>query len=413
MDEHITTVTISDVDEHSNIKKLSQNELQINNIVYNHSIFVSKLPICTSIDNKCISNDNNDNNSNNNNLKQIMKNIDCKENQCPLHSFCYLGSCVCYPGYTNYNCDKKLTYEIGFPFKIYDCPNLLKNDTIQLDVSIEFIGGEHSTKSKENTTLLCEPPTNQAFCSYLCYSHEDYGVAVVPKSLWQHAQSAEGKLWKEVGATSLPFYDINDRANEHWSAFDNLNCLDDNIKFGNTIEVGAGPFTQIKGFLHIRSDIIIDKLHLWEPLAQKYIKEVASCSYKSLKLAKYGAFNNGFHNFEVILHSEGGEYLDHNPVYDTLISINVIEHVQDAFKYFSSLYHALKPNGLLIFHDRYYEDEKSLAGGDHYHPIRIKRIVLDKFLSLFTIIYNNCTANYNGRKNEFGYYVIAKKKSPY
>jgi len=371
-----------------------------NSEFYNYSIFVSKSPICSNIDNKCFNVDNNNIN---------IKNIDCKEkNFCPLHSFCYLGACVCHPGYNSYNCDKKLTYENGFPYNILDCPNLIMNDTIQLDTPITLIGGEHSTKIA-NKTLLCLPPTNPYFCSYLCYSHQDYGVAVVPKSLWYHAQLAEGNLWKEVGLTSLPFYDVNDRAIEHWQAFNYLKCLKDNINFGNLIEVGAGPFTQIKGFLYIRPDIIIDKLTIWEPSAQRYIKEVSSCSYKTLKLAKYGAFK-GFHDFEVIIKSEGGEYLDHNPVYDTLISINVIEHVQDAFKYFNSLYHALKPNGLLIFHDRYYDDEKSIVGGDHYHPIRIKRIVLDKFLSFFNIIYNNCSSNYDGRKNEFGFYIIARKK---
>lgn len=388
------TLTITKI-EHLNVK-LHSNELKLIDKVYNYSIHSSSSPICTNIDNQCINTNDSDN--------YLVKNIDCKVNLCPLHSFCFLGSCVCHPGYTNYNCDEKIK---GFPFNILDCPNLLMNDTIQLDIPIEFIGGEHSIKNKENKTS-CLPPTNPKFCSYLCYSHQDYGVAVVPFSLWNHAQLAEVNLWIEVGSTALPFYDVNDRATEHWSAFNYLNCLEDNIKFGNTIEAGAGPFTQIKGFLHIRSDIIIDRLTIWEPSAQRYIKEVPSCSYKNLKLAKYGAFK-GFHDFEVIIKSEGGEYLDNNPVYDTLISVNVIEHVQDAFKYFSSLYHSLKPGGLLIFHDRYY-DETSLVGGDHFHPIRIKRIVLDKFLSFFTIIYNNCSAKYDNRLNEYGYYIIARKK---
>ena len=68
----------------------------------------------------------------------------------------------------------------------------------------------------------------------------------------------------------------------------------------------------------------------------------------------------------------------------------------------------MKIGGLLIFHDRYYDDH-TVVGGDHYHPIRIKKVILDIFLSGFTIIYNNCTASYDGRKGEYGYYVIAKK----
>ena len=72
------------------------------------------------------------------------------------------------------------------------------------------------------------------------------------------------------------------------------------------------------------------------------------------------------------------------------------------------LYVSLKPGGLLIFHDRYYSNSQ-VTDGDIYHPIRIKRKVLDHFLSLFDIIFNNCDADYDGRKDS-GYYVIARKR---
>jgi hypothetical protein len=68
----------------------------------------------------------------------------------------------------------------------------------------------------------------------------------------------------------------------------------------------------------------------------------------------------------------------------------------------------LKKGGLLIFHDRYYDDQ-TVVDGDEYHPVRIKRAVLDRFLSGFKILFNNCSATYEGRPNELGYYVIAVK----
>ena len=37
------------------------------------------------------------------------------------------------------------------------------------------------------------------------------------------------------------------------------------------------------------------------------------------------------------------------------MSINVIEHVYDAFKFLDNLYNALKPGGIIIYHDRYYK----------------------------------------------------------
>mmetsp|Transcript_19950 Transcript_19950/g.20062 ORF Transcript_19950/g.20062 Transcript_19950/m.20062 type:complete len:99 (+) Transcript_19950:1-297(+) len=94
--------------------------------------------------------------------------------------------------------------------------------------------------------------------------------------------------------------------------------------------------------------------------------------------------------------------------YDTLISINVLEHVQDAFSYMTGLYLSLRKGGLLILHERYYND-RTVLDGDKYHPIRIKRVVLDFFLEGFEIIFNNCSAHYEGRRGEKGYYVVATK----
>jgi len=95
-------------------------------------------------------------------------------------------------------------------------------------------------------------------------------------------------------------------------------------------------------------------------------------------------------------------------VFCSLISINVLEHVQDAFRYLTGLYMSLRRGGLLVFHERYY-DTHTLTDGDVYHPIRITRHVLDKFLLGFKVIFNNCSAMYGNRRNEKGYYVLATK----
>lgn len=195
------------------------------------------------------------------------------------------------------------------------------------------------------------------------------------------------------------------------------------------------------------------------------MRDVSSCSYRSgTRLLKWESATGGFysgidyipgiqshmyHDFPVNVISDGGELLlahintgsnsnkvpinsidrqksaqkifiegsiggktESSPeapiLYDTLISVNVIEHVEDAFRYLNGLYVSLRRGGLLIFHDRYYRDTE-IGDGDKYHPIRIKRAVLDRFLMGFEIIFNNCSANYDGRPGEQGYYVIARK----
>eukprot|EP00978_Attheya_sp_CCMP212_P023875 scaffold74063_cov61-Attheya_sp.AAC.1 len=54
---------------------------------------------------------------------------------------------------------------------------------------------------------------------------------------------------------------------------------------------------------------------------------------------------------------------------------------------------AVKPGGLLIFHDRYVQDPVQgdrLLSRNIYHPIRLRQRFFDLFLSDFEIIYNNC-----------------------
>ena len=159
------------------------------------------------------------------------------------------------------------------------------------------------------------------------------------------------------------------------------------------------------------------------------MKEVKSCSYKDrIHLSKWDQNIEKYHQFPISVVGDGGELLstststslrvnnnnssssnsNKQEYYDTLISINVLEHVQDAFQYLNGLYYSIKKGGYLILHERYYDDS-TIINGDNYHPIRIKRILLDHFLSGFHIIYNNCNASYEGRLGEQGYYVVAIK----
>jgi len=111
--------------------------------------------------------------------------------------------------------------------------------------------------------------------------------------------------------------------------------------------------------------------------------------------------------------------------YDTILNINVIEHVHDAFLFLSNIYESLRPGGLLIFHERWHENvdyAKCTPFGDfHLHPIRVKKAVLDHFLSHFEkpIYFNNnptpemisrASSLCPGDSIETGLYVAAYKK---
>lgn len=79
------------------------------------------------------------------------------------------------------------------------------------------------------------------------------------------------------------------------------------------------------------------------------MKELQSCSYRTgVSLNRWSG--SGQHNFPVYVNGDGGEELGskgqirHRGMnssrvmeYDTLISINVIEHVQNAFDYLTGV----------------------------------------------------------------------------
>ena len=112
-----------------------------------------------------------------------------------------------------------------------------------------------------------------------------------------------------------------------------------------------------------------------------------------------------------------GESLTTHPKrYDTLVSINVIEHVQNAFEFLKGLHTVLKVGGTLVFHERYFDSPPAgdaVLGRNLYHPVRITREVLDVFLRQFEVLMLNVeqTAGMKRRNaGEHGYYVIARKK---
>ena len=135
----------------------------------------------------------------------------CLKNICSKTSFCFLGACFCHPGYEGEECSARKIP--GNPWYTESCPNLLSTTTADITVPLHMLGGEYSQVnhnseegSAENSSFTLSVPVknkcvgsaNPAACAYLCYSHSAYGTAVVPHSLWQAAQDAEGDFFDLV-----------------------------------------------------------------------------------------------------------------------------------------------------------------------------------------------------------------------
>jgi hypothetical protein len=132
----------------------------------------------------------------------------CFKNICPNTSFCFLGACFCHPGYEGEVCSIRTIP--GNPWYTESCPNLLSTSTADMTVPLHMLGGEYSQVNRDSEEGSGEIPSfslsvpvrnkcvgsaNPTACAYLCYSHAAYGTAVVPNSLWQAAQDAEGDLF--------------------------------------------------------------------------------------------------------------------------------------------------------------------------------------------------------------------------
>ena len=115
-----------------------------------------------------------------------------------------------------------------------DCPNLNRDDGITLDIDtpLSQVGGRGCSVGKEGSL-----GTGLPYCAHLCYSHELYGVPVVPVSIWQSAQTAEGAIWASSNGDG-------DRYEDHWQGFQDFRMFSANELLGSVAEFGSGPWTQ-------------------------------------------------------------------------------------------------------------------------------------------------------------------------
>jgi SAM-dependent methyltransferase len=279
---------------------------------------------------------------------------------CHYHGSCFLGKCFCDPGWTGDSCETKSTYQPP------ECSD--QND--------------------------------------LCYYHEEYGVPKVTYDRWLRAQSGEYETWVKIwkGAT-------DDRGNEHTVGFGWYAALP--FDLGHVIEVGCGPFTQLKNILalHPRN---VTSATLVDPLLLYYFRDVPGCFFK----------NGKFLDIPTTFVQAPAERLRYCETYDTLVMLNVLEHVVDAYVVLENIYDALKPGGYLVLHERtwkYYVPGKRHYRLDDYwrdHPIRIKTPIMEHFIEYFDIIYYTDSSPkwvFVGKQvmhepDEEGHYIIARKK---
>jgi len=235
---------------------------------------------------------------------------DSDQSRCSDHQFLFFGRCFCKEGWGGEFCDETLD-------RYSDC------ECRQLELEMQSFR-----------------------CHQLCGYIYEAGVVKSRGDVWTSATLNEFKYWDDQ--IELNPHINNDRTLEHWEGFDHFQSLNELYSFGKIVELGAGPFTQVSYLLEVFSDKPVTSVSLVEPNLFRYVN-FQKCPYA----------NGTLKNIPTVLISAPVELIEFRDVFDTLIHINVLEHVQDALLYLEKAYEMLKPGGLLIFHERWFEDPET------------------------------------------------------
>lgn len=170
----------------------------------------------------------------------------------------------------------------------------------------------------------------------------------VDVDVWQEAQAYERRTWLTFPGSDM----ADDRNLDHAVAFGHYRTLL-NIHFTRAVELGCGPFTNIRYILPVAARV--DHLVLVDPLASEY---------EDHKWCRYGRLLRP--GDELI--ASAIEDLPEMEPFGLVVMINVIEHCRDSDAVFATVARLLAPGGWLVAHEHVWPESGS--GGDG-HPLRL------------------------------------------
>ncbi len=193
----------------------------------------------------------------------------------------------------------------------------------------------------------------------------DNGIVEVSEDRWREAQRYEYGEWMVRGLQAQ-----DDRNELH---AENFNQYRD-IKKGNiksAIELGCGPFTNMRLIYSKLNLPVSTSITLLDPLADEYMNH-PHCTYRD----KWTMWNP-----PTIINSSI-ERFDVKTQYDLVVMINVLEHCKSIPTILDKVVEMTAPGGWFVFSDVYFQKEviTDLAGHTFNagHPIRLEaRYILD------------------------------------
>lgn len=212
------------------------------------------------------------------------------------------------------------------------------------------------------------------------YYREEVGISCVDEQRWEAAQAVERYTWFKL---CRGFDD--DRSREHVERFAGYQAVPQQC--GDVLEIGCGPFTQARTILQGRT---LSSLTLLDPLLAEYL-ELEHCAYRDGRL--YGC--------PASLLSIPAEKLPGGLKFDTVICINVLEHVRDAGAVLTRMMAALSEGGTMVLGEPCHDDYHPSREFNLAHPIMLKRAFLEQATQNLHRLYLNDGGPY--------FYLIGRK----
>lgn len=224
------------------------------------------------------------------------------------------------------------------------------------------------------------------------------GVVKVEQDRWLEAQRYERRTWLEKSRRR--FSDRNEYHRDHFAAYTSLRGR----KFNRGIELGCGPFTNLRFILETCD---IEKIHLLDPLIEEYLSH-SFCKYNQRRMG--GVLNDNFRRFIVYLRHPFATFqnklndwrigglmgkkviIEKSMIetyktinrFDLVVMINVLEHCQNATAVFEKIDQVLLPEGIFVYHDKIYNaievERLSSVIYDAGHPLKVDQSIIEEFL---------------------------------
>jgi SAM-dependent methyltransferase len=214
-----------------------------------------------------------------------------------------------------------------------------------------------------------------------CKFLTEHGIVAVDSNRWEDAQHYEKKTWMELNRHSND--DHNDRNKRDLGNYSYLSGM----SFDRAIEVGCGPFTNIRNILSITQ---IKELYLLDPLIESYLQH-PQCRYAGRSLNGQPAN---------IIASSIEDYQT-EVKFNLVVMINVLPHCMDANKVLSVLWDILVPEGVLVFHEPCFDVGIVHDVYDAGHPLLVTYDFLNKFTENFEGQYRKEISGNDGHTDRY------------